>query len=267
MSEFGHTTAKIAAWNLAGFNPISNEKLANQVESLAILDAEVVTLVEVKPFAHMQRLIDGLAAKGCVYHSVMLPQASGLNIGVLFKDGVEAGSPEFIAGSDLGSPSKRKALRVNMKIGKFDFLLIGVHLKSGRDAAEQAIRDDQCKVIGDFITDFRANSREDILLIGDFNMIPGQDVSNFHHLGGDDLLDFLSSWDLQDRYSHILPKGRANLLDGFAITRTFSGEYIRGSLRLFPMHWTMDMGREKFRQEVSDHLPFVASFRIDRDLV
>ena len=267
MSEFGHTTAKIAAWNLAGFKPISDEKLANQVEGLAILDAEVVTLVEVKPFTHMQKLIDGLAAKGCVYHSVMLPQASNLNIGVLFKDGVEAGAPEFIAGSDLGNPNTRKALRVNMKIGKFDFLLIGVHLKSGRDAREQAIRDDQCKVIGDFISDFRANSREDILLMGDFNMIPGQDVSNFHHLGGNDLMDFLSSWDLQDRYSHILPKGRANLLDGFAITRTYSGEYIRGSLRLFPMHWTMDMGREKFREEVSDHLPFVASFRIDRDLV
>jgi hypothetical protein len=100
MSAFGHTTAKIAAWNLAGFNPISDNQLENQIEGLAILDAEVVTLVEVKPFAHMQKLIEGLAAKGCVYHSVMLPQASDLNIGVLFKDGVEAGDPEFIAGSD-----------------------------------------------------------------------------------------------------------------------------------------------------------------------
>ena len=53
VSKFGHTTAKIAAWNLAGFNPISDEKLEKQVEGLAILDAEVVTLVEVKPFAHM----------------------------------------------------------------------------------------------------------------------------------------------------------------------------------------------------------------------
>ena len=245
MSEFGHTTAKIAAWNLAGFNAISDEKLEKQIEGLAILDAEIVTLVEVKPFAHMQKLVDGLAAKGCVYHSVMLPQASDLNIGVLFKEGVEAGDPEFILGSDLGDPNKRKTLRVNMRVGKFDFLLLGVHLKSGRDAPEQAIRDEQCKVIGEFITDFRANSREDILLMGDFNMIPGQDVSNFHHLGGDDLMDFLSSWDLQDRFSHILEKGRANLLDGFAITRTYSGEYIRGSLRLFPMHWTMDMGRGK----------------------
>ena len=100
-------------------------------------------------------------------------------------------------------------------------------------------------------------------------MIPGQDVSNFHLLGGDDVMDFVSSWDLQDRFSHILDRGRANLLDGFAVSRTFSRDYIRGSLRLFPMHWTMDtdsahpgMGRERFKDEVSDHLPFTASFRV-----
>ena len=267
MNHFGHTTAKIAAWNLAGFGRISKQKREKQIEGLAILDAEVVTLVEVKPFAHIQRLIDGLAVMGCQYESVMLPQQSDLNIGVLFKQGVEAKNARFIEGSDLGDDRRRKALVVEMKIGKFDFLLIGVHLKSGRGFTEQQIRDDQAKVIGQFITNFHANSREDVLLMGDFNMIPGQDVSNFHHLGGDDLMNFLSSWDLQERFSHILSKGRANLLDGFAITRTFSGEYIRGSLRLFPMHWTMDMGRETFRTQVSDHLPFVASFRIDRDLI
>lgn len=267
MSQFGHTTAKIAAWNLAGFDEISQSRLEKQVEGLAFLDAEVVTLVEVKPFSHMQALIDGLAGKGIEYGSRMLQQTSDLNVGVLFKEGVEAGTPEFIPGSDLGDPAKRKAFSVKMKVGKFDFLLVAVHLKSGRDASQQAIRDDQCKVIGQFITDFRATSREDVLLMGDFNMIPGQDVSNFHYLGGADVMDFLSSWDLQDRFSHVLEKGRANLLDGFAITRTFAGEYVRGSLRLFPMHWTMDMGRERFRDEVSDHLPFVATFRIDKDLV
>lgn len=263
MSDFGHTTAKIAAWNLAGYNTISEERFKNQLEGLAILDAEIITLVEVKPFSHMQRLVDGLAQKGSVYHSVMLPQAEDLNIGFLFKDGVEAGVPEFIPGSDLGRPGYRKALSVEMKVGNFDFQLIGVHLKSGRGRQEQIIRDNQCKVIREYIKVFRGNRQKDILLVGDFNMIPGQDVSNFHYLGGDDMMDFLSSWDLQDRFSHILRKGRANLLDGFAITRTFSGEYIRGSLRLFPMHWTMDMGRASFREKVSDHLPFVASFRID----
>lgn len=265
MSKFEQTTAKIAAWNLAGFKQISSSQLAHQVEGLALLDAEIITLVEVKPFSHMQALIDGLAEKGCTYESVMLPQASDLNIGVMFKRGVKAENPRFIDDSDLGNSKRRKALVVDMTIGKFDFILIAVHLKSGRRADQQKIRDKQCKIIGAFITELRdVQKREDILLMGDFNMIPGEDVSNFHHLGGDDIMNFLSSWDLQARFSHILPKGRANLLDGFAISRTFSTEYIRGTLQLFPMHWTMDMGRESFRKEVSDHLPFVASFRIDK---
>ncbi len=78
-------------------------------------------------------------------------------------------------------------------------------------------------------------------------------------------MDFLSSWDLQDRYSHILESGRANLLDGFAINKKFSPEYIRGSLRVFQMHWALRMGLDKFRDLVSDHLPFVAVFKIKRD--
>lgn len=265
MAEFGHTTARVAAWNLAGFGRIPPERLERQIEGLALLDAEVVALVEINPLSALETLRQGLEDKGVLYETRILPQASDLHIGVLFKRGVTAENARFIDGSDLGDTDRRKAFVVDMKIGRFDFLLIVVHLKSGRGLAEQLIRDEQAKVIGQFIKERRERSREDILLAGDFNMIPGQDVSNFHHLGGDDLMDFISSWDLQARFSHILEAGRANLLDGFAISRSFSTEYIRGSLRVFPMHWSMDMGRERFRERVSDHLPFVASFRIDRD--
>jgi hypothetical protein len=264
MSNFEQTTAKIAAWNLAGFGGIPADRLLKQVEGLALLDAEVVALVEVNPIEALDILKNGLLQKGVQYDSVILPQSNDLNIGVLYKRGITATNPRLLAGSDLGDPARRRAFIVDMEVGKFDFMLIVVHLKSGRGASEQQIRDDQAKIIGDFITERRALSREDILLMGDFNMIPGQDVSNFHHLGGEDLMDFVSSWDLQDRYSHILSAGRANLLDGFAVSRTYSTEYIRGSLRIFPMHWCMNIGRERFRRDVSDHLPFVASFRIDR---
>ncbi len=262
--HFDRSTASVAAWNLAGFGGIPADRVARQVEGLALLDAEVVALVEVNPDSVLADIQAGLAAKNVHYDAVLLPQANDLNVGVLYKHGVTANNARFLAGSDLGDPARRKALVVEMEIGKFDFTLIVVHLKSGRGAAQQAVRDEQCKVVGQFITDQRAQSREDILLVGDFNMIPGQDVSNFHHLGGADEMDFLSSWDLQARFSHILEAGRANLLDGFAISRTYSTEYIRGSLRLFPMHWSMDIGRERYRATVSDHLPFVASFRIDR---
>ena len=264
MSEFKHTTATIAAWNLAGYGGIPEERLLKQVEGLALLDAEVIALVEICPFSAVETLKQGLAEKGVVYESCVLPQQSDLNLGVLYKQGITAENPRFLDGSDLNDGRRRKAFLVDMKVGKFDFLLMVVHLKSGRGSSEQKIRDEQAKVIGQFITDRRNQNREDILLVGDFNMIPGEDVSNFYHLGGDDLMNFLSSWDLQDRYSHILEAGRANLLDGFAISRKYSTEYIRGSLKLFPMHWAMDMGRERYRETVSDHLPFVASFRIDR---
>lgn len=265
MIDFGHTTAKIAAWNIAGFGGIPTERVERQIEGLALLDAEVVALVEISPLSVLESLRQGLEDKGVLYEASIIPQANDLHIGVLFKSGVTAENPRLIDGSDLGDTDRRKAFVVEMRIGRFDFTLIVVHLKSGRRGREQKIRDEQAKVIGQFIKARRDEKREDILLVGDFNMVPGQDVSNFHHLGGDDLIDFLSSWDLQARFSHILEAGRANLLDGFAISRTFSTEYIRGSLRVFPMHWSMDVGRERFRETVSDHLPFVASFRIDRD--
>lgn len=264
MTTFSHSTARIAAWNLAGFGGIPEDRLKTQVEGLALLDAEVVALVEVNPITAIETLKEGLKKKKIDYESTILKQSNNLHIGVLHKTGVSATNPRFIDNSDLGLPSRRKALVVDMKVGNFDFMLIVVHLKAGRGSDDQQLRDKQAKVIGEFITKQRAGSREDILLMGDFNMIPGQDASNFHHLGGEDLMDFVSSWDLQERYSHLLKKGRANLLDGFAISRTYSTEYIRGSLRIFPMHWSMDIGREEFRKTVSDHLPFVASFRIDR---
>lgn len=265
MQNFQHTLARVAVWNLAGFGGIPDARMQKQIDGLALLDAELVTLVEVNPVGYIDELAAGLAACGVNYSTTILPQAGGLHIGFLHKDGVDVTNPRFIAGSNGTYANGRLAIAVDVTIGKFKAILIGVHLKSGRGKTEQDIRDTQGQVIAQYIETLRDTpglKHRTILLMGDFNMIPGQDVSNFHHLGGDDMMDFVSCWDLQDRFSHILKKGRANLLDGFAISRTFSTDYVRGSLRLFPMHWTMDMGREAFKDDVSDHLPFVANFKI-----
>lgn len=276
MALVNKSIAHVAVWNLAGndkfpggdgdgINPGST-KAVNQITGLANLDADFVTLVEVFPDTHLQVLTAGLAAKGLTYQTTFLPQPdSHLGIGFLHKPGIEVTNPRFIDGSQGTYVGGRLAFVVDVKIGGFKAVVIGVHLKSGRDAPEQAMRDSQCQVIGAWITALHATpgyKQHAILLMGDFNMIPGQDVSNFHHLGGADVMDFVSCWDLQERFSHILESGRENLLDGFAVSRRFSDRYIRGTLRLFPMDWTLDMGRAKFRAQVSDHLPFVASFRL-----
>ena len=274
MPQFQHAIARVAVWNLAGFQTTSDTRAARQAEGLALLDAELVTLVEVRPIEHIQRLADLLRdAYGVDYQVAILPQpASPLNIGFLHKPGVELTDIGFVPGSNGAYADGRLALTARVRIGGFKAVVVGVHLKSGRDKADQILRDSQCAVIGQYLSTVRDTpglGHHMLMLMGDFNMIPGQDVSNFHLLGGDDVMDFISSWDLQDRFSHILDRGRANLLDGFAISRTWSRDYVRGSLRLFPMHWTMNtdsehpgMGRERFKQEVSDHLPFVASVRI-----
>ena len=275
MSAFKHSLARIAVWNLAGFNRFnqaagidpSSDRAKNQAEGLALLDAELVTLVEVSPISHIDRLAFLLAEEYDVsYNHTILQQPNGnIHIGFLYKSGVEVSNAQLLPGSEGDYGNGRQAIQADIKIGKFKAILIGVHLKSGRDRPDQQLRDSQCLAIGQHIAQLRQTpglKQRTILLMGDFNMIPGQDVSNFHHLGGDDLMDFVSCWDLQERYSHILDKGRANLLDGFAVSRTYATDYVRGSLRLFPMHWTMNLGREAFKEEVSDHLPFVASFRI-----
>jgi len=275
MVEFTHSIARVAVWNLAGFNQPSpeigiaagSERAEKQAEGLALLDAEVVTLVEVSPLSHIEHLAGILEQKyGIIYKSAIVAQPKGnIHIGVLYKPGVEVTNVHLIEGSQGDYDNGRLALQLELESGKFKAVLLAVHLKSGRGRNEQKLRDSQCKAIGNHIAQLRATpgyTHRTILLMGDFNMIPGQDVSNFYYLGGDDLMDFVSSWDLQDRFSHILKKGRANLLDGFAISRTYSTDYIKGSLRLFPMHWTMNLGREAFKKEVSDHLPFVASFKL-----
>jgi len=275
MSEFKHSLARIAVWNLAGFNPSNpdvgispdSERVEKQADGLALLDAELVTLVEVSPVSHIEQLASLLAEKYDVaYNHTILQQPNGnIHVGFLYKEGVEVSNTQLISGSEGTYKNGRQAIQADIKIGKFKAILIGVHLKSGRGRPDQQMRDSQCEFIGNHIAQLRKTTglvKRTILLMGDFNMIPGQDVSNFHHLGSDDLMDFVSCWDLQDRFSHILEKGRANLLDGFAVSRTYSKDYVRGSLRLFPMHWTMNLGREEFKNNVSDHLPFVASFRI-----
>lgn len=275
MVNFVHSLARVAVWNLAGYNEVNNalgidahsKKAKKQAEGLALLDAELVTLVEVSPVSHIERLTQLLSQDyGINYNYTIIEQPQGnIHIGFLHKEGVQVTNAQLIEGSQGSYGRGRRAVRIDVQIGKFKAILIGVHLKAGRKRPEQQLRDSQCIFIGDYITKLRQTpglKHRTILLMGDFNMIPGQDVSNFHHLGGDDLMDFVSCWDLQDRFSHILDKGRANLLDGFAVSRTYSTDYVRGSLRLFPMHWTMNMGRKAFRSKVSDHLPFVASFRV-----
>ena len=49
---FEKTTATVAAWNLSTFDTLSDERIEKQAKGLALLDTELVTLVEIKNRDH-----------------------------------------------------------------------------------------------------------------------------------------------------------------------------------------------------------------------
>jgi hypothetical protein len=229
------------------------------------LDAEVVAAVEVNPDNVVHDVAAALTENGTCYDAVILDQTANQNIGVIFKCGTEVSNPRLVPGSDDGNNGLRKALAVDVRVGNFDFLMIVLHLKASRGATERATRDRQAAHIADFIESATAGGERDVLVIGDYNMIPGDDDSNFDEMNPDGFLRFVSSDDLAGQFSHLDGTGDCdggNLLDGFAISADHTGEYIEGSLRIFPMHRALNRSLCDFRGQVSDHLPLIARFRI-----
>jgi hypothetical protein len=264
----GRTTGAVVAWNFAGFGAIPASRQALIVKSLLDLDPEVVAAVEVNPDEAIHDVAAALTELGSCYDALILDQTARQNIGVLFKCGIQVVNPRLIPNSDDGNASLRKALAVGVRIGEFDFLLVVLHLKAGRTAGDRQIRDRQVQRIASFIAAQLAGDEKDVLVVGDYNMIPGADAANFNGLNPANQLRFISSEDLIGQFSH-LSEGSGcddgNLLDGFAIARTHTVEYIEASLRIYPMNRPFGQALCAFRESVSDHLPLIARFRILAD--
>lgn len=263
-STFQVTSANIAAWNLSGFGQIPGEKAETFANVIAYLDPEVLVLTEVNPDFIAAEIVAELHETGICYQRTILDQSASQNISILYKNGVELSNPRFIEDSNNSNPGLRKALVADMRIGEFDFILISVHLKAGRNSSSQAIRDNQAHTMADFIHSVAAGDEKDVLVVGDYNMIPVLDQSNFDNMNPGHYLNFISD-SLAGQFSHIGSSGPGNLLDGFAISREHTSEYITGSIRIIQMHEILDLLLIDYRNAISDHLPVEAAFRITED--
>lgn len=240
------TTATIAAWNIEGFSSIPPDEARRIAEGIADLDPELIALSEVNP-EHTAALLAGELNNVGAHYQVTLPeQTPSLKLAILHKVGVEVSTPVLIPGSDDNNTNLRKALAVDVRIGEFDFLLINVHLKAGRGPTPRSVRDRQCTAIAAFIAQRTSGPEQDVLVVGDYNMIPGEDQSNFLNLNPTNSLRFVSTEDLSGQFSHIddpaVPTGK--LLDGYAVSRQDTIEYIDGSLQIVPLHRARGMTLE-----------------------
>jgi len=243
--------------------------------AISAIDADVIALSEVNSRESLDEIVATPFANGARYRVDMennqpVPQM----LAVLFKDNpnISVSNRRAIPGSDEGQPDRlRQAWAFDVKIRNFDFLLIAVHLKSGRDTEEREIRTCQVRAISRFITAHTdATGEKDVLVVGDYNMVPTQDQRNFANLSpgkqNNEFLRFISS--TLSGPSHI---GRCtnasdftgNLLDGFSISRLHTPEWT-GFIRIQQLQALLpNMWCAKYKATISDHLPLVARFRVD----
>lgn len=264
--------AKIVGWNIFGVTAIPKKRIKNIAETIRRINPDIIVLTEVNPNDVPQQIVEELGSEYQAPVILTQKETTVQNIAFLFKTTVSVSNPILVEGTDLSEePRSRKALSANVKIGNFDFILIGVHLKSSRDVKSRSQRSRQARAIADFISNEVSENERDILVVGDYNMIPPsdndqEDYLNFVAMSPTNYLRFISSDFLIGQTSHIRKCNPldGNLLDGFAISRVYTTEYVAGSTRIlsFP-----ELGRScaSFLSNVSDHRPLISEFRINND--
>jgi endonuclease/exonuclease/phosphatase family metal-dependent hydrolase len=279
------TFTRIAAWNQQGVEfpnddgpPVPVHKPAQLRAAIAAINADVIALSEVNSRADMDQIVATPFANGFRYKVNMdndqpVPQ----KIVVLFKDrpDISVINRRPIPGSDDNQPDRlRKAYAFDAKVRNFDFLLIAVHLKSGRNTSDRNIRSRQASAIAAFIKhEVETKPEKDVLVMGDYNMVPDQDAVNFNELSpgptNNELLRYISNEIPGHPPSHIQrcinqTTFEGNPLDGFAISAVQTQEFT-GFVRVLPLHTTLappNRGCRNYKRRVSDHLPLVARFRV-----
>lgn len=277
VSAFGQT-ATVAAWNIEGFKPVGSSKAERIAGAIRQLNPDVILLTEVNP----DSVANSIRAELNGYSVKILNQTASQNIAILHKNSVSVSNITLISGSDDGNERLRKALAATVRIGNFDFILIGVHLKAGRpkNTAKpkdpQRVRTRQAQAIARFIRDATQSGEKDVLLVGDYNMVPNQDAVNFRAMSpGTGVNEYLRYISNSLPFSHINDCGdgdeaEGNLLDGFAISRVHTREYVQNSIAV--IDFTDSMFRIDgetqdcfdYTDNFSDHLPLIAKFRTNQ---
>jgi len=186
-------------------------------------------------------------------------------IAFVFKCSVTVTNPGLIAGTDLGRRGYRGAAIIDVRIGQFDFVLAGLHLKAGRGADDRARRSEQAAFISGFVQGVLRSGENDVLIIGDYNMIPGEDDQNFEIMNADGSLRFVSTESLADGFTHISGGSPGSLLDGYAFTTVDPAEYREGTIAIVPMHEELGLSLAQYAAQVTDHLPVLAEFDVSVD--
>lgn len=258
--------AKVMTWNLGGFEAIPPDRIKNLAKVIAEIQPDLIAVQEMTPLENFQALVQELNTLGFAYKARHLTVSKRQVLGFIAREGVWVARLRLVKGSDDGNKFLRKALVATCRIHNFDFYAVNLHLKANRTKSDRETRTRQCTVLSKYLDKATGKKEKDAVILGDYNMVPGQDQVNFDALTSPGYpLSFVSDAFI-GRASHLSKTGGGNLLDGFAVSSVHSPEYIPDSITLFESnHLFPDTSTAFHIDHVSDHLPMFARFNASLD--
>lgn len=258
----------IAAWNI-GMEPLDG-RIREVTQVLRRLDADVLLLTEVTPKTTANQLANQLRSQGLAYEVHFAQVREKQNIALFVKPEVRVNEIKPVPGSDDGNPDLRQAFSAKVKIGQFDTILIGVHNKSKRqtEGAEPTfkVRRRQAEALAAFVSKETRSTEKDVILLGDYNMIPGEDEAEYKILGANGLLKFVGKPSSDAPFTQFSPRGdRTSFIDGYAVASPATQEWVDSSFGVLRLDKMFGWELVKVRERISDHFPIYARFRTDRD--
>ncbi|HRJ26567.1 MAG TPA: hypothetical protein PLO61_03535 [Fimbriimonadaceae bacterium] len=252
----------VAAWNI-NMDPVG-ERLAYLVDGIVAMNPDILAVTELTPLSDRKVLEDALAKRGLKYTSTFAEQRERQNIVLFVREGVQVTNVKPIPGSNDGQSDLRMAYSARVKVGNFDSLVVAVHNKSKRvrDGREDTsgIRNRQTAAIWKFVKQ-EMGSDPDVMIIGDYNMVPGEDDVNFRSLNPEGKLEILSQPSLKNPFTFIFSDGNTSFIDGFAINKG-NKHYVRDSFYAVRLDQFFRNTKVWFRQNITDHIPVSAKFKI-----
>lgn len=244
------------------------------------LDLEVVVLEEINASSEDFRvLVDSLGAAGYRLHA---GQSGGTQNVVLAYDDDEvdlishdgAAVSELPARTfiDMGGPCKddvRLPLAGHFRAGQFDFLLVGVHLKSGRRPAgakadcPDRIRRSQARELARLAEEAAERFGEaDLIVAGDFNAFESHFSLNALDQIGLIALTTADRRSFQSGVDSYVAPGFPGIIDHLMIRESQTREWVLRSTMVFKVPSAQ---LSRYLSVISDHAPVWASFTTNND--
>lgn len=268
----------VATWNICQFGNSSRSEAAIHYIAEILGQFDIIGVVELRDdLTDLGRVMKILGPYWKVVYSDMIPDYGGNKERIAFIYdkrmvtftglAAEANSPRHKVGDEYVSDISwwRSPYMASFRAGNFDFVLITAHIRYDTPAS----RKKELELLAEWIETKRlekTHEDKDIIVMGDFN-IPKIDDDLFKAITGKGLqipkglrqLSFGTNLERNKRYDQILHY--ANFPENFADKGGALDFYCDDFTPLFPNGMTID----KFKVEMSDHLPLWIQVKTDID--